>query len=57
MTNDYNKPKTAKARIDIRVSQELKSELQEEAKKRGISLTELLLESYREAKEKDFGFN
>ncbi len=57
MTKDYNEAGKATARIDIRVPEQLKEELKAEAKKRKISITELLLESYRESKEKDFGFN
>jgi predicted HicB family RNase H-like nuclease len=57
MTKDYNEAGKATARIDIRVPEALKEELKAEAKKRKISITELLLESYRENKEKDFGFN
>ena len=57
MQKDYNEAGKATARIDIRVPEQLKEELKAEAKKRKISITELLLESYRESKEKDFGFN
>mgnify|MGYP001443623319 FL=1 len=57
MTKDYNEAGKATARIDIRVPEALKEELKAEAKLQGISITELLLESYREHKEKDFGFN
>tara|TARA_B100001113_G_C20922818_1_gene540843 strand:- start:360 stop:524 length:165 start_codon:yes stop_codon:yes gene_type:complete len=50
---DYNKAKTADARIDIRVPSEIKKEITQEAKERGITVTELLLESYRMLKDVD----
>ena len=50
---DYNKAKTADARIDIRVPSEIKEEMQKEAKERGITVTELLMESYRMMKDVD----
>ena len=51
MTNDYNEAGNATARIDIRVPKELKEEMKEEAKNRGITVTELLLESYRKIRD------
>jgi len=50
---DYNKSKTADARIDIRVPSQVKQEIIEEAKERGVTVTELLLESYRMLKNVD----
>ena len=53
MANDYNKAKTADARIDIRVPSQIKEEIVQEAKERGVTVTELLLESYRMLKDVD----
>ena len=53
MANDYNKAKTADSRIDIRVPSQIKEEIVQEAKERGITVTELLLESYRMLKDVD----
>ena len=53
MAKDYNKARTAAARIDIRVPSEIKEEISQEAKDRGITVTELLLESYRMLKDVD----
>ena len=50
---DYNKAKTANARIDIRVPADVKEEIKQEAKERGITVTELLMESYRMMKDVD----
>ena len=50
---DYNKAKTANARIDIRVTSQIKEEIVQEAKERGVTVTELLLESYRMLKDVD----
>ena len=50
---DYNKAKTANARIDIRVPSQIKEEIVQEAKERGVTVTELLLESYRMLKDVD----
>ena len=44
-----NTPK--KARIDLRVPEELKEEIQKEAKKRNITVTQLLIESYQKVKD------
>ena len=46
-----NTPK--KARIDLRVPEELKEEIQKEAKKRNITVTQLLIESYQKVKDGD----
>ena len=50
---DYNKAKTADARIDIRVPSQIKEEIVQEAKERGVTVTELLLVSYRMLKDVD----
>ena len=50
---DYNKAKTADARIDISVPSDVKEEIKQEAKERGITVTELLMESYRMMKDVD----
>jgi|TARA_R110002050_G_scaffold96524_2_gene200705 hypothetical protein len=50
---DYHKAKTADARIDIRVPSQIKEEIVQEAKERGVTVTELLLESYRMLKDVD----